>query len=81
MVYFLEMQWHTAQTIFERMGRETPALMDGLVAILPPFHLLTPTTGLPEGMALWHVVGYGVGLVTVAMLILVTRPLGSGGRA
>lgn len=81
MVYFLEMQLYNARNIFERMGREVPVLMEGLVTILPPFHLLTPTTGLPEGMDLWHVVGYGVGLVTVAMLILATRPLGSGGRA
>jgi hypothetical protein len=81
MVYFLEMQLHNARQVFERIGRDTPAVMDAVLTILPPFHLLTPNSGLPEGMALWHVAAYGVGLVTAAMLILAIRPLGSGGRA
>ncbi len=51
-----------------------------LATILPPFHLAQPGGPQPAGGALWHVLGYGGGVVLGALLILRFRPLGAGGR-
>lgn len=60
---------------------EPPTTLVWAHRLLPPYHLLSPITGAPTGEALLHVVGYGVGLVAIALVLLATRPLGSGGRA
>lgn len=60
---------------------EAPTTLTWAHRLLPPFHLITPSKGLPMGDDLWHVVGYGVGLVAAALVLLVVKPLGSGGRA
>lgn len=81
MVYFLQVQLHQAREILERVGQDPPGFMDALLTVLPPFHKIPIAGGVPEGADLWHVAGYGSALVLLAMLILATRPLGSGGRA
>jgi hypothetical protein len=49
--------------------------------LLPPFHLVDPSTTLLTGSDLVHVIGYGGGMLVAALLLLKYRPLGSGGRA
>lgn len=64
-----------------RMGVELPALADFLHRVLPPFHLIDPGAALLTGRPLIHVLAYGVAMLALALLLLVQRPLGSGGRA
>lgn len=62
-------------------GVELPRLINLIYRAMPPFHLIDPGAALLSGRALIHVVVYGVALLVLALLILVQRPLGSGGRA
>lgn len=62
-------------------GLELPAALRFAYRVLPPFHLLEIGGPTISGGALRHVVGYGVGMLVLALLVLRTRPLGSGGRA
>jgi hypothetical protein len=48
---------------------------------LPPFHLLGAGNPLPQGGPLWHIVGYGTGMLIAALLLLRFRPLGAGTAA
>ncbi len=52
---------------------------------LPPFHLgsfaMTSTPAYPTGPEMLHAALYGIGILSVTMLVLRYRPLGSGGRA
>lgn len=49
--------------------------------LLPPYHLIQPDKPVLEGSQLMHVVTYGFVMVVMALVLLRTRPLGSGGRA
>lgn len=60
---------------------EPPTLVSWAHRLLPPFHLVTPLKGLPEGQDLLHVIAYGGGMVAIALVLLAVKPLGSGGRA
>ena len=60
---------------------EPPTTLTWAHTLLPPYHLISPMKGLPAGDDLFHVIGYGVALVAVALVLLVVKPLGSGGRA
>lgn len=46
--------------------------------LLPPFYLLQPGQPVPHGGELWHIVGYGGGMLLLVLVLLRTRPLGSG---
>lgn len=81
LIYFFQMRLHEANTMLDRIGTEVHWALEGIVRVLPPFHLITPTTGLPSGGELVHALGYGAGLVIAALVVFRTRPLGSGGRA
>lgn len=81
MIYFLQARLQNVKDLFEVTGNELPWTVDKLHAILPPFHLAAPGKDLPTGTDLIHALAYGVALVTVALLVLAWRPLGSGGRA
>lgn len=52
--------------------------------VLPPFHIgsfsMTQAPGYPTGSELVHALLYGAGILLVTMLLLLFRPLGSGGR-
>ena len=63
------------------MGVELPTAVNAVYRVLPPFHLLDPGAPVLTGRPLMHVVAYGVGMLALALLLLVQRPLGSGGRA
>lgn len=63
------------------MGVELPTVVNALYRALPPFHLINPGAELLSGRPLLHVVAYGLAMLVLALLILVQRPLGSGGRA
>jgi hypothetical protein len=63
------------------MGVELPPAVNVVYRVLPPFHLIDPSSPILTGRPLLHVVTYGVGMLALALLILVQRPLGSGGRA
>jgi hypothetical protein len=58
-----------------------PATLDFAYRLLPPFHLIGIGGPTLSGGPLWHVVGYGTGMLALALVVLLTRPLGSGGRA
>ncbi len=60
---------------------EPPTTLTWAHTLLPPYHLISPVKGVPAGDDLFHVIGYGVALVAVALVLLVVKPLGSGGRA
>ena len=60
---------------------EPPTMLSWAHTLLPPYHLISPVKGIPAGNDLFHVIGYGVALVAVALVLLVVKPLGSGGRA
>lgn len=45
--------------------------------LLPPFQLVQPGAPIPRGGELWHLVGYGTGMLVLALTLLRTRPLGS----
>lgn len=46
--------------------------------LLPPFQLLQPGLPAPHGGDLWHLVGYGGGMLALVLVLLRNRPLGSG---
>jgi hypothetical protein len=46
--------------------------------LLPPFYLLQPGFPAPHGGDLWHIVGYGAGMLALVLVLLRARPLGSG---
>ena len=56
-------------------------MVNAVYRVLPPFHLLDPGADVLTGRPLIHVVAYGIGMLALALLLLVQRPLGSGGRA
>jgi len=55
-----------------------PGWLLQLHRVLPPFYLLQPGLPAPHGGDLWHVAGYGAGLLALVLVLLRTRPLGSG---
>lgn len=81
LLYFLQARLHDAEQIFTTLNREVPAAMALVLKVLPPFDLVSARAPLPTGTDLVHVLGYGLGMVLVALLLLRFRPLGSGGRA
>ncbi len=81
LLYFMQRRMQEAQAMLTRMGQEVPRLVDVLVTILPPFDVTASTGTMPNGHALLHVVLYGVAMVVIALVVLIVRPLGSGGRA
>jgi hypothetical protein len=80
LVFILQGALHSLQAQGAKLGPVTLALAKGL----PPFHLAAiggaglayPATG-----DLIHILLYSAGLVALAVVLLVRRPLGSGGRA
>jgi hypothetical protein len=78
---FLQARLHDVLTMLKRSGGEPPRLLELVDRVLPPYHLISPMRGMPEGGDLWHVLAYGTALVAVALVLFVVRPLGSGGRA
>jgi hypothetical protein len=55
-----------------------PGWLLQLHRLLPPFYLLQPGMPAPQGGDLWHLVGYGAGMLALVLLLLRSRPLGSG---
>jgi hypothetical protein len=49
--------------------------------VLPPLHLASVKTPLPDGTGLAHALAYGLALVLAGLAVIRWRPLGSGGRA
>lgn len=64
-----------------RGGVELSSIWDFVLTILPPFSLVSVSGPFPAGPNLVHVLLYGTGLVTLAILLLRWRPLGAGGRS
>lgn len=81
LITFLQAQLHRMLGLFEQLGQEISPLLVWTDRLLPPFHLVVPSAGLPSGSELLHVLGYGGGVLAVALLLFRHRPLGSGGRA
>ncbi len=81
LIYFLQGRMHDAAIVIDKMGQPVPAAVEWTVRLLPPFHLVSATQPLPTGADLVHVLGYGVGMVAVALALFAWRPLGQGGRA
>ncbi len=72
------------QTVLFKMqqgGLQLGAIAGLLYHALPPFHLVSLDGPVPAGAALAHVLLYGGGLVAGAVVILLVRPLGAGGRS
>lgn len=80
-VYFFQLRLHDLEGVLSRVGTDVHWTLEIAVTVLPPFHLISPTGGLPQGGELVHALGYGIGLVAAALVLLRLRPLGSGGRA
>lgn len=81
LVYFFQRRIEEVHRMLEGMGQEIPWAVEVLVRILPPFHLVAPGDAAPAGNALAHVLAYGLGMVALGIVVLRSRPLGSGGRA
>ncbi len=81
LITFLQARLHQMLGLFEQLGQEIAPLLVLTDRLLPPFHLVAPSAGLPAGSELLHVLGYGGGVLAVALLLFRHRPLGSGGRA
>ena len=60
---------------------EVPAAVRLAYRVLPPFHLVEFGGPTLSGGPLWHLLGYGGGMLALAIVVLLLRPLGSGGRA
>jgi hypothetical protein len=78
---FAQARIHDVMSLMEMTKSEPPAAIEWAHRLLPPFHLISPMKGLPEGNDLIHVAAYGAGMVAVALILFVVKPLGSGGRA
>ena len=78
---FAQARINDVMGIMEMTKQDPPAALEWAHRLLPPFHLISPIKWLPEGNDLVHVVAYGAGLVAVALILFVVKPLGSGGRA
>lgn len=63
------------------LGITLPEWLVWIYKALPPFHLINPMKPVLHGTELLHVLGYGVAMLTAALVIVQVRPLGSGGRA
>lgn len=81
LLVFAQGRLHDMITLFQRMGETVHPAVIWTDRLLPPFHLVNPSTTLLAGGDLVHVVGYGAGMLVAALLLLRHRPLGSGGRA
>lgn len=81
LIAFAQARLHDMITLFERMGETVHPAVIWTDRLLPPFHLVDPSTTMLSGNDLVHVVGYGGGMLVAALLLLRYRPLGSGGRA
>lgn len=55
-----------------------PGWLLQLHRLLPPFYLVQPGLPAPHGGDLWHIVGYGAGMLALVLVLLRARPLGSG---
>ena len=64
-----------------RGGVDLPSFWDFVYRILPPIYQASLNEPFPRGAMLTHILLYGIGLVTAALLILRLRPLGAGGRS
>jgi hypothetical protein len=80
-VAFTQARLHDTITFLERMGETVHPAVIWTDRLLPPFHLVSPSTTMLSGNDLLHVVAYGGGMLIAALLLLRHRPLGSGGRA
>ena len=78
---FLENQLNRLVMLSATGVLELPSWVGTVSKVLPPFHLISPNEPMLHGNALLHVVGYGVGMLVLALVIVQVRPLGSGGRA
>lgn len=81
LIAFGQARLHDMIGLFERMGETVHPAVIWTDKLLPPFHLVDPSTMMLSGNDLMHVVGYGGGMLIAALLLLKYRPLGSGGRA
>jgi hypothetical protein len=81
LIAFAQARLHDTITLFDRMGETVHPAVIWTDKLLPPFHLVDPSTTLLTGSDLVHVIGYGGGMLVAALLLLKYRPLGSGGRA
>lgn len=78
---FLEGRLAALITLSKSGLLELPEWVVAVSKVLPPFHLISPSAPALHGYDLWHVIGYGVGMLVLALVIVQYRPLGSGGRA
>lgn len=62
-------------------GVHLPGFFVWLHRLLPPFDLIDVQRDALTGRELTHVLGYGVVMLAASLILLVQRPLGSGGRA
>jgi hypothetical protein len=76
LVFVISILQHTLGA-FSR-GEVLPRWLLLLHRALPPFQLVQPAPVGLSGADLWHVVGYGTGMLVAALVILRVRPLGAG---
>ncbi|HEY4320161.1 MAG TPA: hypothetical protein VGM77_03195 [Gemmatimonadales bacterium] len=71
------------QNVIEQMVKSgfAPKWLGWMHDALPPFQLLGVSNPLPHGGPLWHILGYGAGMLVAALLLLRYRPLGAGTAA
>lgn len=84
LVFFLSFFQQRLATVIEmgaKFGAEVPQWLVMVKKVLPPFHLINPLEPALQGRELAHVLIYSAAMLVVALLIVQTRPLGSGGRA
>jgi hypothetical protein len=81
MVFLLASAQGALTSIRQFGGVEFSRTLEAVYQAMPPFHLIDPTQPMLSGRPLLHVVAYGAGMLVLALLLLTTRPLGSGGRA
>lgn len=78
---FLQARLDDITKLMAMTKTEPPTVVTWAHRLLPPFHLITPLKGLPEGNDLLHLIAYGGGMVVIALVLFAVKPLGSGGRA
>lgn len=81
LLYFFQRRLEDVHGMLDGMRQDIPWALEALVRVLPPFHLITPGSAPPDGTDLLRVLAWGGGMVALAVIVLKSRPLGSGGRA
>lgn len=76
LVFLLSIMQHMLEN-FTR-GDYLPGWLLLIHRLLPPFQLLQPGVPPPQGGALWHLILYGAGMLALVLVLLRSRPLGSG---